>query len=444
MNTFNPETVKVMILASLAGYAGTLINSIPRRIFNSFKYFTSTSFSFREEYNTDTHSIAWLLIRSKAVSCNSIILNHLSEKSSRLQLSKDEIDWVNKELGSNISCNSNSRKELYYVGHHTMYLGKGLFLEISSEDIVREASTVTTNSVKISFFGIGAKKAASEFKNTVFKIEGCLDLIYANRRETSKVETVTVSYANGNMCATARYSDTVFFNEKNELLTKLERFITSEELYKKLGVPYKFNILLYGEPGTGKTSVAKMIATEFTRDGNLTIDNSSCMDNSFHNSLNKVREILLIDEIDTKCKNRSDIQNNSNASSVIDGTNLQGLLELLDGAHTINGLIAVATTNHIDKLDPALLRRFDMKIHMGKIDRNLCEDMCEYYGLDLEFLDKLDIEYPVNPSLISRILIDEVMNSNIGKIHDVHKPLLDIEDRIYINKGIPSNNITIR
>ena len=144
------------------------------------------------------------------------------------------------------------------------------------------------------------------------------------------------------------------------LLDDIKKFISpeSEELYERLGVPYKRNYLLHGPPGTGKTSIIRSIASELGYnlatlhfDGNLS-------DMRFMRAIQTIPEncILLLEDIDHIFQERKKNDEHKNAIS------FSGLLQCLDGFGSQYKLITMITTNFIDILDKALIRR-------GRIDK---------------------------------------------------------------------------
>ncbi len=148
----------------------------------------------------------------------------------------------------------------------------------------------------------------------------------------------------------------------------------SRERYRKLGVPYHRGYLLYGPPGTGKTSLVSGLAAHFGMSIyalNLTEFN----DRTLKTAMNDVPEhsVILFEDIDCmRSSNRRIKQGSSSSATPEDavdrlGVTLSGLLNVLDGFHAPENVIFVMTTNHVEALDPALLRpgRIDYRLLLG-------------------------------------------------------------------------------
>lgn len=134
----------------------------------------------------------------------------------------------------------------------------------------------------------------------------------------------------------------------------------TEEWYLSHGLPHRRSYLFYGPPGTGKSSVIRALAGEmrlpayFLSLGDSKIGNSQLL--AALRSLPK-KALLVIEDIDALFnKNR---QSTSSSKSEL---TFSGLLNALDGLVSSEGAITVMTTNHIGKLDPALVRA-------GRVDR---------------------------------------------------------------------------
>ncbi|PON71485.1 Spastin [Parasponia andersonii] len=157
---------------------------------------------------------------------------------------------------------------------------------------------------------------------------------------------------------------------KRRIIEDLDRFIRRKEFYKKVGKAWKRGYLLYGPPGTGKSSLIAAMANYLKFDI-YDLELTSIYSNSeLRRTLlaTSNRSILVIEDIDCSV----DLQNRQYEEG-FEASNtkltLSGLLNFIDGLWSSCGdeRIIVFTTNHKDRLDPALLRpgRMDMHINMS-------------------------------------------------------------------------------
>ncbi len=147
--------------------------------------------------------------------------------------------------------------------------------------------------------------------------------------------------------------------EKEYLIEDIARFRRSKQRYQRLGVPYHRGYLLYGPPGTGKTSLVSALAAHFAL-SIYTVNLTDFTDRSVMSAVNQVpSNSVLLFEDGTATTGKESAQN---------GVTLSGLLNVLDGFYAPTGVLFVMTTNHVEKLDDALLRpgRIDYKLYMGK------------------------------------------------------------------------------
>ena len=199
-----------------------------------------------------------------------------------------------------------------------------------------------------------------------------------------------------------RKLNTIYLENKNEIFESIDIWKKSEEFYRERGIPYKLGILLYGEPGTGKSSLIHAIASELNKD--VIVLTAGAILNGKLNKYNMVccdtPPIIVIEEIDTIVNSRQNKELGEKEKVI-----LSELLNFLDGPSSPDSCVIIATTNHIEKLDPAIIRsgRFDIKIQMGKISRDLAIKMCKDFNCNPEeILDDSD-EY--NPSELQSKLI---------------------------------------
>ena len=154
-----------------------------------------------------------------------------------------------------------------------------------------------------------------------------------------------------------RDKTTVVLDEDlSERLVKDARsFLSSSEWYAKRGIPYRRGYLLYGPPGTGKTSFCQVLASELDADlCLLTLTDSELTDTRLAESMREAPRgsIILLEDVDAVFVERQ-AANTKNGGN---GVSFSGLLNAIDGVASQEGRIFVMTTNHIEKLDPALKR----------------------------------------------------------------------------------------
>lgn len=151
------------------------------------------------------------------------------------------------------------------------------------------------------------------------------------------------------------------------LAADMEWFLGAGDWYASVGVPHRRGYLLHGPPGTGKTSACSALASYFGLDVAVASLNSGSLDDTklallFQKS--PQRSIVLLEDVD--CLYNPDRTAKDEAGKVT----LSGLLNALDGAAAQEGRAFFMTTNHRDRLDPALLRpgRADVEVEFGLAD----------------------------------------------------------------------------
>ncbi len=162
-------------------------------------------------------------------------------------------------------------------------------------------------------------------------------------------------------------------NQAERILTDAKLFRQSKEKYDTLGIPWHRGYLFHGPPGSGKTSLAKMLAYELGM--NLYYAPLSAIENDTKLSEMICRigdnSILLLEDIDIvhAAKERNDDGK---------GISLSGLLNALDGVVTPSGMITIMTTNNKDVLDPALIRagRVDVDEEIGYLTDEQLNKLC--------------------------------------------------------------------
>lgn len=163
---------------------------------------------------------------------------------------------------------------------------------------------------------------------------------------------------------------------KKELQEAVEWPMKYPEAYKRLGYNIPKGVLLYGPSGTGKTMLAKAVATESSANF-ISVRGPELLSKWVGESEKAVREvfrkarqaspcIIFFDEVDALAPIRG-----VSSDSMVTERVVSQLLTELDGIQPLTGVVVLAATNRIDMVDPALLRagRFDKLIYVPLPDR---------------------------------------------------------------------------
>lgn len=194
----------------------------------------------------------------------------------------------------------------------------------------------------------------------------------------------------------------------NNITHAIDKFIANKDLYTKYNIPYRLGILLYGEPGTGKSALIKAFARKYHRKLiYLTRDNLSDTCDFDAKSYEIPQSFIVIEEIDTLLEERKDAKNNLGKETITRH------IDSLDG-----GAIIFATTNYRDKImsvESSIIRpgRFSIHAELKYFDREHAEKMVDTFGIeDKSFLDTLG--YPICPSELE-FLCTQIRFSQIEK-----------------------------
>jgi hypothetical protein len=158
--------------------------------------------------------------------------------------------------------------------------------------------------------------------------------------------------------------------ECEQALEEIRRWRKSEEWYKERQIPHKKGILLYGKPGCGKSSIAKAIAMDLNMPI-MIFDLSNMSNNDFQDKWDNVKNnapcMVLLEDIDSIFDGRKNIVHEEG------GLSFDCLLNCIDGVESADGILIVATTNNIEKIDIALGKPNGdgISTRPGRIDRAL-------------------------------------------------------------------------
>ena len=201
------------------------------------------------------------------------------------------------------------------------------------------------------------------------------------------------------------FADVAGCDEAKEEVGELVEFLRDPSRFQKLGGKIPRGVLMVGQPGTGKTLLARAIAGEakvpfFSISGSDFVEmfvgvGASRVRDMFEQAKKQAPCIIFIDEIDAVGRHRGAGLGGGHDERE---QTLNQLLVEMDGFEGGEGVIVIAATNRPDVLDPALLRpgRFDRQVVVGLPDVKGREQILKVH------MRKLPLDADVDPMTIAR------------------------------------------
>ena len=382
--------------------------------FNSLKKNGTMLFDRENFYDFD--SVKFKLIKS--YTCDFYI--ELFSSITPLELKNDDIKLAFNNLRSSPSQEKNSKNSLH------------LHIQSDEKDdnkIVKNfiekiygSYKKNTNKIKIHSLRLEEEKIINEKPNPDYDIwkqkKEIIDqlklkennnsmeiLSFLNQQiplNTIVTEVINKKIVSSQLNEISKNIDTLYLRKKDKekLLNSLSQFRDNKTVLSELGLQNKLNILLYGNPGTGKSTTIQAVATYLQKDIYY-IDLQKVLFNEdlqvlfeFVNKNVQKGGIIVIEDIDAMTnvvlKRQVDISEykiNDLINNQKSKLSLEYLLNILQGTLTIDDSIFIVTTNHIDHLDPAFYRdgRFDVKIELK---------LCNHYQIKCIYFRMLKKELP--------------------------------------------------
>lgn len=206
---------------------------------------------------------------------------------------------------------------------------------------------------------------------------------------------------NSNSKSKVTFADVAGIDEEKEELEEVVDFLKNPKKFTDMGARIPKGVLLVGQPGTGKTLLAKAVAGEagvpfFFISGSDFVEmfvgvGASRVRDLFEEAKRNAPSIIFIDEIDAVGRQRGAGLGGGHDERE---QTLNQLLVEMDGFTANEGVIVIAATNRPDVLDKALLRpgRFDRQIVVPEPDVKAREQILEVHSKKKKFEDDVDLK----------------------------------------------------
>lgn len=228
---------------------------------------------------------------------------------------------------------------------------------------------------------------------------------------------------------------------KDELKLLVEGFLSSKEFYNNNNIPWKRGILMYGEPGNGKTSIIRTIISQYNFKPVTIVPgaNDEAVREAFAYAEEQSPSLLYFEDLDSLLEKSVDISS---------------FLNLMDGISAKNGLLVVATANNVKKLKTNITdrpSRFDRKFEIPLPDQQMSYlYLKKWFGSLLtaakaKELAKYAVQYKFSYAYLKELYISAMFESlaNNRKVpteKDISKAL----DRLMKDKNILRSGKTVK
>lgn len=344
---------------------------------------------------------------------------------------------------------------IHFIDTNLKTKGYIIWDEIEHKVDVSHKKETGTKTMKLKFMKIYLEKATvksvdsfinkiNKYNRKMQKFESillCYSKVFKEAKNYSFIETVMYNGRKRTLAENEKlYIDSFFHKEKNRLWSYIKNMVEYPEMFYKMGQSPRQNLLLYGPPGSGKSTFAYRIAMTLNR--NIVsldlreISTKKSIFQIFNNNTTPSRTVFILDEFDLtvkhlyhrerlrsehtrrfydegfmykKHKSSKKIKNddanddkdkkdtdNTDLSTINDYDNefgLKDLLEIFQGSVPIDSMIIIATTNDyegIKNLCPQLFRAGRLTpVEFGYLDNTSLQDLTKYY-----FNNKINTKIP--------------------------------------------------
>ena len=471
--------IDILIPIFLIGVIKIIISdNIKDSLFFNFDFYilgkkkiNSITFSSTEkEISSRFRAIMYFISQNEHPSVKTLTENEIRRYNSRTD--KDEVDTSDYIVSQKNNFIIDSNLEIY---GRVYVVSKGKYDDFKGKTTYNEQNNLEISSNKLSlkdlikWVEIKEKKYKKILKNKLLEEQMLVEISY-----NSKEKEIDCTY---NPWQSNASFENRFFSGKDQIVEKIKFFINNEHYFKNKGIPYTLGILLYGEPGCGKTGFIKSILNLTKRHGiKFNLSNKfdfTLLKNIIYNEeisedviIPQNKRIFIFEDIDAMgdaVKDRdlkpqesieedNDIQQQMQeiiikqnkkllrkkskdfeddelfGSHVNDNNNLSYFLNILDGLQECPGRIIIMTTNKPEYLDKALIRpgRIDYNINMTKATTDDIRKMVNHWWENTSPIDIPDSweQKLSHAHIISICRISDNINNTLSRLRKSLNSLL--------------------
>lgn len=447
--------IEIIILSSIL-YKNYNITTISESL-ETIKYYNKTLFDLTKTYKLkNTYLKIKTYINDFSKNILDILIN-LGLFNKTLNLFADFKKKVNLANIKNNNENGNNKTDnkmtlcLNITSHQPINTN-----EVISTFLNEVYKSYRTNTSKVKIFSLQLEEdkiitekdnpdyeAYIERKQTIEKMNITADkcpvdvLTFLNQTpppKTIKAEKLQKKVVSKQLNEIEKNIDTLFLREsdKQKLLNSLTQFRDKSDILKELGLQNKLNLLLYGIPGTGKSTTIQAVATFLQRDiyyvdlQKAKLNEELQMIFEYVNKYVPNSGIVVIEDIDAMTdvvhKRGDAVKEDMKVSEIMNNQSsklsLEYFLNILQGTLTMDGSIFIVTTNHLEVLDPAFYRdgRFDVKVELKLCDHHQIKQIYRTMmkrDLSEDVLDKIP-ENKYSPATIIYHIKNYIFDSGVS------------------------------